>query len=149
VRIKDAVFSCDVLLQPVGNREYLIPHPFRVELLTDGLGVIVYDVAGGFVFDGRSGGPMVDFIAPNLGTQEEAKAWLLHDINGHDVCLSFEEANQLLYDMLRKDCRYGYFRAKAIYCAVSASSSWFGEPKPGDLSYPNRGKIKVRHYAKL
>lgn len=140
-------FSRDISITPVADRWYRVNGAFTVDITTD-CGVKRINVDDGFLFDGRSGGPMVDFIAPNLGTQAELKAWCLHDICGHDLTgFSFEETNEMLYMLLRQ-CGYGWFRAKTIYTAVSLSDDWFGIPVIGDKSYINITKIHVRHYDK-
>ena len=147
MKINEVKFSRDILIEPVSDRWYRIPGAFTIDLTTD-CGRIRINIDDGFMFDGRSGGPAVDFIAPNLGTQSELKAWLLHDINGYGKCLSFEETNELLYSMLRGQCNYSWFRAKVIYTAVSFSDSWYGEPKPTDRERINWNKIHIRHYDK-
>lgn len=146
MKIYDVKVSRDILLEPVSDRWYRIPGAWSVDYITD-CGRIHIQVDDGFMLDGRSGGPMVDFIAPNLGTQDELKCWLVHDLNAYDICLSYEETNWLLYEMLRK-IGYGWFRARAIYTAVNMSESWFGQPLPRDREYPNLAKIHVRHYDK-
>lgn len=145
--IKSANIKSHIFIEPVGARWYRIPHSWTLEILTD-CGAIRIHVKPGFLFDGRSGGPLADFVAPNLGTQEEAKAWLAHDLNGHDLCLDFRDANKVLFLMLRENCNYGYFRALTIRTAVSASSEWFGLPEYDDPSYPNLKLIRVEHSPK-
>ena len=83
-------------------------------------------------------------IAPNLGTQEELKCWLAHDINAYDICFSYDETNEILYSMLR-NIGYSWVRARMIYTAVNFTDSWFGEPAPSDREFPNITKIHVRH----
>lgn len=140
-------FSRDILLKPISDRWYAIQGAFSIDITID-CGVKRINVDDGFLFDGRSGGSMVDFIAPNLGTQAELKAWCLHDICGHDLTgFTFEETNEILYILLRQ-CGYGWFRAKVIHAAVSLSNDWFGVPVIGDKSYTNITKIHVRHYDK-
>ena len=147
MRVLKVEFSRDILLKPISDRWYEIQGAFSIDITTD-CGVKRINVDDGFLFDGRSGGPMVDFIAPNLGTQAELKAWCLHDINAHDLTgFTFEETNEMLYMLLRQ-CGYGWFRAKVIHTAVSLSDDWFGVPVIGDKSYPNITKIHVRHFDK-
>lgn len=144
MKVTKVEFSRDILLKPISDRWYEIQGAFTIDITMD-CGVKRINVDNGFVFDGRSGGPMVDFIAPNLGTQEELKAWLLHDICAHDlVGFTFVETNEILYQLLRK-CGYGWTRAHMIWAAVSVSDSWFGVPVVGDKSYDNITKIHVRH----
>ena len=150
--MKVSAVKCDyaITICPIADRWYTIPNGFRFELVTD-IGRKIISVDAGFCFDGRSGGPMVDAlgVAPNLGTQAELKAWLLHDINYYDCTgLSFEESNDMLYQMLR-ECGYSWIRARLVYNAVQwFGASSFGEPSPDSREYCNMGKIHVRHYDK-
>lgn len=150
MKIMDVICHYAITIAPIAERWYNIPHGFRFELITD-VGRKVISVDAGFCFDGRSGGPLVDTlgIAPNLGTQDEIKAWLLHDINYYDCTgLNFDESNDLLYSMLRK-CGYSWLRAKAVYNAVQLfGRGSFGEPSPDSREFCNVGKIHVRHYDK-
>ena len=150
VKILDVICGYRITIAPIAERWYNIPHGFRFELVTD-VGRKVISVDSGFCFDGRSGGSMVDAlgVAPNLGTQDEIKAWLLHDINYYDCTgLSFDESNELLYSMLRK-CGYSWIRAKLVYNAVQwFGRGSFGEPSPDSREFCNVGKIHVRHYDK-
>ena len=147
MKVLKVEFSRDLTLKPIADRWYEVQGDFSINVTTD-CGVKRINVDDGFLFDGRSGGPMVDFIAPNLGTQDELKAWCFHDICGHDIIgLTFEETNDALY-MLLRECGYGWVRAKIIYTAVSMSDDWFGLPVIGDRSYINITKIHVRHYDK-
>jgi hypothetical protein len=100
------------------------------------------------MFDGRSGGPAVDKVVPNLGTQAECKEWFKHDLFGHGLILSFEETNDMLRIGLRDNCGYTRSKAGAIHRAVSLSDDWFGEPQEGDRSYPNLKLIKARWFDK-
>jgi hypothetical protein len=96
----------------------------------------------GFVFDGRSGPPIIDWYAPNLGSLVERLTWLTHDVNGYGRSLSFKDTNILLYAMLRDMCRYSKVKASTIRYAVSLSKSWYGEPKKTDWCYVNMNKFK-------
>ena len=137
----------DLYIAPLAPRWYRVPHAWSVDAFTD-CGRVHADVAPGFLFDGRSGPIAVDAFVPNLGTQAEAKEWLGHDLWGHGVYLSFEEANDALRIGLRDNCDYSRKMAGAVHVSVSASDSWFGEPAFDDKSYPNLALIKVRLYAK-
>lgn len=141
--------SREIILKPISDRWYSIPGHFSIDCYLLGSGVKHIVVDDGFLFDGRSGGPLVDFIAPNLGTQDELLAWLTHDLLSYDLGFTFEETNAILYWMLRNYCGYGYLRARSIHAAVSVSDSWFGTPSMGDKEFPNIKRIKVRHYANI
>ena len=149
MKVLSVEFSRDIVIKPIETLWYQVQGAFHLDYKTD-VGDIRVNVDDGFMFDGRSGGPMVDAlgIAPNLGSQPELKCWLAHDINAYDICFSYDETNDILYNMLR-DIGYGWFRAKMIYTAVNCSESWFGEPLPNDREFPNLAKIHVRHYDRL
>lgn len=139
-------FDKQIQLVPVSDRWYRIPYDINIDIYMD-CGRKRITLYAGFCFDGRSGGPCADFIAPNLGSPKELQAWLIHDCMGYDIGFTFEETNQILYNNLRA-CGYGWVRAKAIWAAVSMSDSWFGTPKEGDKEYPNLSRMYVRHYDK-
>lgn len=145
--ILDIKFSRDITIRPISDRWYRIDGAFTIDVYLKDEGIVRISIDDGFMFDGRSGGPAVDFIAPNLGTQAELKAWLFHDICGYDIYFSFKETNKILYDTLRK-IGYGWVKANAIWSAVSITDSWFGIPLPNSREYPNMNKIHVRHYDK-
>ena len=97
-----------------------------------------------FVFDGRSGPKLVDFYAPNLGTFEEILCWLTHDANAYGLDLSFSDTNVLLYAMLRDLPNYRPTKATVIQLAVSVSDGWYGEPKPNEWCYSNKGLVSTK-----
>lgn len=136
-------YKCsDIELFPISDRWYKINHPVDMEIITN-VGTYRIKLDKDFHFDGRSGGPFADLIAPNLGTQNEVKAWLLHDVLGYDIGLSFKETNDALYWTLIYNCAYHSFKASLIRKAVSVSDSWFGRPKEGDRELINNGKIHL------
>lgn len=145
MKIYSIVWSNDITIVPEADRWYRIPHAMTVDIVCD-CGRYQFNVDKDFRFDARSGGPLVDFITPNLGRQEELKCYFLHDILAYDVGLSFDETNYALYFALRNYAGYGWWRAKTIQTAVSLSDSWFGEPKEGDREYVNYNKIHSRLY---
>ena len=147
MKVLKVEFSRDITLKPIADRWYEVQGAFSVDITTD-CGVKRINVDDGFCTDGRSGSSWIDAlgIAPNLGSQEELKAFVLHDLLYYDIGFSFSEANELLYGMLRA-VGYGWFRAKLIYTAVEFfGESNFGEPIHSDREYPNMAKIYVRHY---
>ena len=141
--------AVDRQLRPVrlAYRWYRIPHAWMVTIWTD-CGVIRIRVAAGFLFDGRSGGPLLDYVAPNLGTTAEVWAWAVHDLLGHGVYGDVQFANDALHWMLLHSAFYTPERAALIVGAVSAYTGWWGEPEIGEKSYHNLRLITVRHDAK-
>lgn len=131
----EVTVSGDVVIKPVEDRWYSLENPVLV-MVSWGNYSLAYEFHPGFLFDGRSGGPLADFVAPNLGTQPEVVCWLLHDANGYADVLTFEETNDLLQAMLVQS-GHSRFKAWLVKTAVSISDSWFGKPKPGEREYVN------------
>lgn len=128
-------------------RWYCIPHAWNVTIWTD-CGVIRIHVAAGFLFDGRSGGPLLDCVAPNLGTTAEVWAWAVHDLLGHGIYGDVQFANDSLHWVLRNEASYSKKRAALIVGTVSSYTGWWGVPELGDESYSNLQRITVRHDSK-
>ena len=130
-------------LEPNDDRLYPLEGFVEFDVFTN-QGTLHVKTAPPFFFDGRSGPKIVDWYAPNLGTLEEKLCWLTHDANGYGLDLSFKDTNVLLYAMLRDLAGYRPTKAGVIQLAVSLSRSWYGEPKPDDLCYANRGLVDTR-----
>lgn len=142
MKIKSFKLS-EISLVPIKDRWYSIDKDVVVTIQTD-CGVITVYVNSGFIFDGRSGSKLIDFIVPNLGSQKEIACWLVHDAFGHDIGISFEMTNDILYGMLRC-CGYGWFRSGYVYKGVSFSDSWFGQPN-GATKQELKNISLIRYY---
>lgn len=127
------------------TRRYAINGELCYRVITD-QGYLLVALHEGFEFDGRSGTPLVDCFAPNLGSLHERYSWLTHDCNGYAFDLSFHDTNLLLEAMLRDLCKYSKTKASVIKYAVSLNKSWFGKPKKNDWCYKNINKIKVKWF---
>lgn len=125
----------DDIDQSSGNRWYRIKRDNTIWVVTN-RGTIRYFVKEGFYFDGRSGGPLIDWILPNLGSENEILCWLIHDINAYATYLSFEDTNEMLRQMLRLSGK-GRLRASLAHWTVSQSSAWYGDPKHGEREWVN------------
>ena len=147
MKILEIAVSCPLRPVRLKYRWYRIPHAWAVTIRTD-CGVVRVHVNAGFLFDGRSGGPILDCVAPNLGTIEEVLSWAVHDLLGHGIYGTVGFANDALRWILRNLAHYSEARAGAVFGAVSAYTGWWGEPEPDDKSYPNLELITVRHDAK-
>lgn len=131
----------DIRLMPIMDRWYHISEPVAIRLHTDA-GVLDVVAHEGFRFDGRSGGKLVDWLVPNLGSQDETACWLVHDILAHDFDISVETTNDLLYQQLRMGAGYGRVRAWMVWRSVSLWTGWFGCRTDEDRR--NRAKACVR-----
>ena len=148
MKVLKVEFSRDITLKPIADRRYEVQGAFSVNFYLEDEGVVRINVDDGFLFDGRSGPKVVDYYAPNLGTQAELKTFLIHDLLSYDIYFSFEENNNIFYNNLRNWCKYNWFKAKTMWGFVSISDSYFGTPLPDSREYPNLNKIHVRHYDK-
>ena len=128
------------------NRRYKLPSNVWIRLITD-KGTIFLFAKEGFVFDGRSGSPFLDWYAPNLGSLYERIMWLVHDLLGYATCLDFKTTNKVLRYGLRDQCVYRASKAFMIEKAVSISKSWFGTPKETDWCYNNISKFNVSFFS--
>lgn len=149
MKITKIDFSRDISITPVADRWYRVNGSFTVDFYLEGEGVVHIAVDDGFMFDGRSGPKLVDYYTPNLGTQDELKTFLIHDLLSYDIYFSFEQNNNIFYNNLRNKCGYGWTKSKIIWACVSISDSYFGRPLPDSREYPNLNKIHVRHVDKL
>jgi len=132
--------STKINISPLKERWYELSDDVRVVIYTD-TGVIVVNIFAGFKFDGRSGGWFADFVAPNLGNQKDIACWLVHDAFGHDIGMSFDMTNELLYGMLR--CSdYSWIHAKTIWATVSFSDDWFGQDIPTEQELKNISLVR-------
>jgi hypothetical protein len=129
-------------------------------------GVHRFKFRKGFIWDGRSGGALVDSLTglPNHGTQAESARWLGHDGGGYPETISAKLGNELLRQaVLLPDVGYsktldeaerstlfkGYSKAMAaaIHKTVSITSD---EWKADDWSevdpewQRNKGLVKYR-----
>ena len=140
----EVLFSRDLEIVRVSDRWYRIPFSFDVDIYLDGVHRAHIDIDRDFMFDGRSGPRIVDFFVPNLGTQNERRAWFIHDLLSYSLGISYRENNRLLFGTLRRTCGYPRVKAGLIWGAVSLSSSYYGKPKPDEREYVNLPKIHVR-----
>lgn len=135
-------YGADTLFNLKQNkqRRYILNTPVFVTVYTD-CGIFEARTERGFIFDGRSGPPLVDFIVPNLGSLGERTAFFLHDCAAYAGSLDFKNTNLLLKYFLRDMCGYSEFMSELVRKAVSISKSWYGYPKPNDEWYCNVGKV--------
>jgi hypothetical protein len=64
-------------------------------------GVHRFDIDAGVLWDGRSGGPFLDFWLPNQGTQDQSMMALGHDAGGYPDTISADLDNDLYTQGLR------------------------------------------------
>lgn len=124
------------------DRRYTLDHPVYMIAECD-IGRILARSEAGFVFDGRSGSPLIDRFIPNLGSMDERAAWLFHDLLAYGQSLDFEQTNSFLRCFLRDQAGYSRFKAWVVEKAVGMDDSWYGEPPEGDWCRCNLGKVQT------
>lgn len=124
------------------NRRYDLHGPVAADFMFDD-GTLHVETKAEFLFDGRSGPPVIDWYAPNLGSLEERALWWMHDCLGYAQSLDFWHTNRALRLGLRDVAAYRASKAWAIERAVSVSKSWYGTPNPDDWCYNNLGKVNT------
>lgn len=129
------------------KRRYLLEKPVEAMFHTDA-GDLVCRSEENFIFDGRSGGRLLDFYAPNLGSLDERVAWWMHDLLGYGQSLGFKDTNRMLRCFLRDICGYRKPKAWLIEKAVGLSDSWYGWPEDGDWCTFNKGRVSTRWITK-
>ena len=122
------------------KRRYLLEHPIYMIAECD-TGRLLARSDARFMFDGRSGSPLIDFFIPNLGNEDERAAWLFHDLLAYGDSLNFHDTNRFLRIFLRDQAGYSGFKSWLVETAVSIDDSWYGEPKEGDWCRYNVGKV--------
>lgn len=127
MKILGMTWNRPLSISPISDRWYEVNQGIEIRVTTTE-GVLIYAIHQGFKFDGRSGGPFVDHIISNLGTQATAICWLVHDINFYPDTVSFNLANQMLRDMLIVCAKESRIKAKLVYRAVQ----WFGRSSKSD-----------------
>ncbi|MCF0203694.1 MAG: hypothetical protein HUK12_00020 [Muribaculaceae bacterium] len=122
------------------KRRYLLEHPIYMVAECD-TGRLLARSEAGFMFDGRSGPPLIDCIVPNLGTEDERAGWLFHDLLAYGDSLNFRDTNRFLRLFLRDQAGYSKFTAWLIETAVGIDDSWYGPPSKDDWCRCNIGKV--------
>lgn len=127
---------------PIDERWWEIQSPMTTELVTD-CGTYHYHAHTGFRLDGRSGGPLVDYVAPNFKNLEHlACLWLPHDL-GYYGLVPKGIADDLLYQALL-GLDFSRLRASLIYAGVhfggNGAYSDLGDPLPPKYAH-NLGRF--------
>lgn len=114
---------------PMGNRLYKLADDCDIRVVTDE-GCFRFYAKRGTVTNYRSGGPLVDHFIDQIGDEDIAPWWVIHDLCytpcaalGMEHPLSRKKADEilragLLYAGMKK------WKAQVVYTAVR----WFGEP---------------------
>jgi len=124
------IIAYPINLLAISDRKYKLETPVIIDYHTSE-GVIRVIAEKGFETDGRSGGPIVDLLLPNIGKAEYRSAWLGHDIM---YCLtdekgaSFELANSLFRQALKLPKQFGGagLSAARVWLAWKCVESYFG-----------------------
>lgn len=120
--------SGPLLVVPIGNRLYRVGEDIDVWVQTD-IGCFHFRILKGFVTNFRSGGWGVDPFIDQIGDEDKALVYLLHDLI-YTPCATLNMEHPLsrkLGDLLLRAgllyCKMGAFKASLVYVSVRA----FGE----------------------
>jgi hypothetical protein len=118
------------------DRRRMLESPVHTQVEFDD-GILDVRTEPGFILDFRSGSPLLDWFAPNLGSLDERHGWWMHDCLAYAQSLNFRSTNYALKYYLRDIVGYCKMRAELVRKAVSISKKWYGRPKPTEWSYAN------------
>lgn len=127
------------------DRKYPLDSVVHTIVTTD-VGILHCRTEPGFIFDGRSGGPKLDWYVPNLGKLNERALWHMHDCLGYGQSLAFKPTNRILRYALRDIAKYRPSKSYLVELAVGLDKSWYGTPKPSEWCYANVGKVKTEWF---
>ena len=131
--------------KPIFDRVVQLENPLTIKLLTS-MGNFTFRLEKGFTWDGRSGGPLIDYLAPNQGKLSESLMWLCHDAGGYPDTLGSPDLDNQILEAWCLFNGYTWLVRKAIRKAVDiAAKSWF-VPTWDQVEDPwlmNRGKVAL------
>ena len=125
------IIAYPINLLAISDRKYKLETPVIIDYHTSE-GVIRVIAEKGFETDGRSGGPIVDLLLPNIGKAGYRNAWLFHDIAyslTDEKGISFELANNLFRQALKLPKRFGGAGMSSVraWLAWKGVESYFGK----------------------
>lgn len=151
------IASSDIPLQVIDDRKYRLMAYSSIIYYTD-CGAIHYRAYADYMTDGRSGGPVVDLILPNVGNKYYKRTWFPHDLaygfaaeclsNHQEPPISFETANDLFEQALRLPKSLGgpglgEFRAGLARAGIDSWIAKSGYDKIDGFDRRNFGKCKI------
>lgn len=123
MRVLSVTKSGPLLVTPMGNRLYKVGADISVCVRTD-IGCFCFDIFSGLVTNFRSGGWGVDPIIDQMGDEDKALMYLLHDLI-YTPCAALElehpVSRKLGDQLLRAGLLYfgmGRFKAALVYDSV-------------------------------
>lgn len=123
MRVLSVTKSGPLLVTPMGNRLYKVGADISVSVQTD-IGCFCFNIFQGLVTNFRSGGWGVDPIIDQMGDEDKALIYLLHDLI-YTPCAALElehpVSRKLGDQFLRAGLRYfgmGRFKASLVYNSV-------------------------------
>lgn len=148
--------STDIDLKILGDRDYvsLAPVDMKIRFKHDPTLHLVVDTE--FFSDGRSGGPLVDLLLPNVGHQLYRRCWFPHDaffclaaeclVKHQEPPISFETANDIFAQIIDLPKAQGGpgFSAIRAWAAHRGVDSWIGEK-----AYNTVDRIDRRNFGKV
>lgn len=134
----------EIDIKRVGKRDFILKNYTLLEYFTNE-GVYRIGLEKGFRFNGRSGGPLIDFYLPNLADDDYNAVIAGHDACFDTHCCSFGVSNALFRGGLIAVGRKPE-RARVAYKFVSSFLGKFIYWKRQDKI--NEGKVSFRLDAK-
>lgn len=114
---------------PIGNRLYKVAEDFGVTIYTDE-GILDFFIRAGFVTNFRSGGVAVDPFVDQVGDEDKALWYLIHDLI-YTPCAALDMEHPLsrkLGDQLLREgliySKMPKWKATAVYCSVRLFGDW-------------------------
>lgn len=114
---------------PIGNRLYKVAEDFGVTIFTDE-GILDFFIRAGFVTNFRSGGVAVDPFVDQVGDEDKALWYLIHDLiytPCADLSMEHPLSRKLGDRLLRGGLVYSKmpkWKATAVYCSVRLFGDW-------------------------
>ena len=122
--VRDITISTDCLkVTPLGSRYYKVAEDVKISVFTD-IGCLEFNVKKGLITNFRSGGPLVDRFVDQIGDQQKALIYLIHDMMYTRVeCCSNEHpvSRELADEFLRDGLAWagmGRLKRNSVYYAV-------------------------------
>lgn len=114
---------------PIGNRLYKVAEDISVTIYTDE-GILDFFIRAGFVTNFRSGGVAVDPFVDQVGDEDKALWYLIHDLI-YTPCAALNMEHPISRKLGDQLLRWGLvyskmpkWKATAVYCSVRLFGDW-------------------------
>ena len=157
------VISDNLRFEVLDDRRYRLLKDSLITIRTDS-GYIQMYLKAGFLSDGRSGGVLVDWLIPNMGSQSYRPCPIFHDggfahasaclLSSQEPVLSFETMNSIFEQMLVLPKKMGgaglaEWRAKLAYAGVSTGFGREAYENVDKIDRKNVGMVRIEWRPRL